>query len=241
LDYSAEVNNPGEEGFIKGTLYIVSTPIGNLEDITLRALRTLKEVDLIAAEDTRHTRKLLSHYRIHTPLLSYFTHNKIRRERHFLKQLEEGKSLALVSEAGTPGISDPGYSLIRAVLEAGMDLVSIPGPTALISALSLSGLPTHEFIFVGFLSSKSGRRRKELQNLKPETRTIILYESPHRLVATLRDILEIFGDRYLVIARELTKKYEEICRGKVSRQLTKFTATRPRGEFVIIVEGKQAS
>jgi len=236
-----KINNPGEEEFIKGTLYIVSTPIGNLEDITLRALRTLKEVDLIAAEDTRHTRKLLSHYRIHTPLLSYFTHNKIRRERQFLKQLEEGQSVALVSEAGTPGISDPGYSLVRAVLEAGMDIVSIPGPTALISALSLSGLPTHEFIFVGFLSSKSGRRKKELQNLKAETRTIVFYESPHRLVAALRDILEILGDRHAVIARELTKKYEEICRGKVSRQLTKFTAARPRGEFVIVVEGEQTS
>ncbi len=198
----------------------------------------MKEVDLIAAEDTRRTRKLLSHYQIHTPLVSYFTYNKIQRERYLLKQLGEGKRVALVSEAGTPGISDPGYSLIRAVLEVGMAVVPIPGPTALVSALSISGLPTHEFIFVGFLSSKGGRRRKQLQDLKSETRTIVLYESPHRLLATLQDILEVFGDRYLVIARELTKKYEEISRGKVSQQLTKFIAAPPRGEFVIVIEGQ---
>lgn len=198
----------------------------------------MKEVDLIAAEDTRRTRKLLSHYQIHTPLVSYFTHNKIRRERYLLKQLEEGKRIALVSEAGTPGISDPGYSLIRAALEARMDIVSIPGPTALISALSISGLSTHEFIFVGFLSSKGGRRRKQLQDLKSETKTIVLYESPHRLIATLRDILEVLGDRYSVITRELTKKYEEISREKVSQQLTKFMDAQPRGEFVIVIEGQ---
>ena len=199
----------------------------------------MKEVDLIAAEDIRHTRKLLSHYQIHTPLVSYFTYNKIQRERYLLKQLGEGKEVALVSEAGTPGISDPGYSLIRAVLEARMPVVSIPGPTALVSALSISGLPTHEFIFVGFLSSKGGRRRKQLQNLELETRTIVIYESPHRLIATLQDILKVLGDRYSVITRELTKKYEEISREKVSRQLTKFMAARPRGEFVIVIEGKQ--
>ncbi len=221
-----------------GTLYIVSTPIGNLEDITLRALRTLKEVDLIAAEDTRHTRKLLSYYHIHTPLVSYFTHNKTRREKSLLRQLADGKNVALVSEAGTPSISDPGYSLIRAILKAGMAVVSIPGPTALISALSVSGLPTHEFIFLGFLSPKSGRRKRQLQDLKAETKTIVLYESPHRLIATHRDILEVLGDRCSVIARELTKKYEEISREKVSQQLTKFIAARPRGEFVIVVEGK---
>lgn len=199
----------------------------------------MKEVDLIAAEDTRRTRKLLSHYQIHTPLVSYFTYNKIQRERYLLKQLGEGKGVALVSEAGTPGISDPGYSLIRAVLEVGITVIPIPGPTALVSALSISGLPIHEFIFVGFLSSKGGRRRKQLQKLELETRTIIIYESPHRLVATLKDIMEVFGDRYLVIARELTKKYEEISREKVSRQLAKFIAVRPRGEFVIVAEGKQ--
>ncbi|NOX96839.1 MAG: 16S rRNA (cytidine(1402)-2'-O)-methyltransferase [Nitrospirae bacterium] len=229
------------EKFVKGVLYIVSTPIGNLEDITLRALRTLKEVELIAAEDTRRTRKLLSHYQIHTPLVSYFAHNKIRREKYLLKMLGEGKRIALVSEAGTPGISDPGYSLIRAVLEAGMDIIPIPGPTALISALGVSGLPIHEFVFIGFLSSKGGRRKRELQNLEAETKTIVIYESPHRLLATLRDILEIFGDRDSAVARELTKKYEEISRDKVSLQIAKFTAVPPRGEFVIVVEGKRTS
>lgn len=222
----------------QGTLYIVSTPIGNLEDVTLRALRTLKEVDLIAAEDTRRTRKLLSHYQIHTPMVSYYTYNRLWREKYLLRELRGGKNVSLVSEAGTPGISDPGYSLIQAAIEKGINLVPIPGPSALISALSISGLPAHNFLFLGFLSSKSGRRRRQLKGVKGEPMTIVLYESPHRLLSTLKDILEVLGDRLTVITRELTKKYEEVARGKVSQLLDKFARAKPRGEFVLIVEGK---
>ncbi len=222
----------------QGTLYIVSTPIGNLEDVTLRALRILKEVDLIAAEDTRRTRKLLSHYQIHTPLVSYYTYNRLRREKYLLGKLRGGKDVALVSEAGTPGISDPGYSLIQAAIEKGISLVPIPGPSALISALSISGLPAHSFLFLGFLSSKSGRRKRQLKDVSAEPRTIVLYESPHRLLSTLKDILDVLGDRLVVITRELTKKYEEVARGKVSQLLDKFTKARPKGEFVLIVAGE---
>lgn len=217
----------------------MSTPIGNLEDITLRALRTLKEVDLIAAEDTRKTRKILSRYQFHTPLVSYFTHNKIQRGKQLLRQLGEGKNIALVSEAGTPGISDPGYSLIQMALAEDVKIISIPGPTALISALSVSGLPTHDFIFTGFLSPKRGRRKHQLENLKTQKRTLVIYESPHRLLKSLEDILEVLGDRKAVIARELTKKFEEICRGSISELLTKFENSPPRGEFVIILEGQR--
>lgn len=223
----------------QGNLYIVSTPIGNLEDVTLRALRTLKEVDLIAAEDTRRTRKLLSHYQIHTPLVSYYTYNRLRREKYLLARLRGGKDIALVSEAGTPGISDPGYSLIQVAVEEGINLIPVPGPSALISALSIAGLPANSFLFLGFLSPKSGRRRRQLKDVSAEPRTIVFYESPHRLLSTLRDILEVLGDRLVVITRELTKKYEEVARGKARELLDKFTRTKPRGEFVLIVEGKE--
>jgi 16S rRNA (cytidine1402-2'-O)-methyltransferase len=220
-----------------GTLYIVSAPIGNLEDITLRALRILKEVDLIAAEDTRHTRKLLSHYDIHTPMISYFEHNEMRRGRSLLKKLESGTKVALISNAGTPAISDPGYHIINMCIEAGIDVVPIPGPSAFLAAAVVSGFPLHGFIFEGFLPAKSSRRVKKLNTLRDEARTLIFYESPHRLLRFLADVLETLGDRQLVIGRELTKVYEEIYRGSVSLAIQKFTEVEPRGEFTIVVRG----
>jgi len=222
-----------------GTLYIVSAPIGNLEDITLRALRILKEVDLIAAEDTRHTKKLLNHYDIHTPMISYFEHNEIRRGALLLERLESGSKIALVSNAGTPAISDPGYRIINLCIEAGIDVVPVPGPSAFLTAAVVSGFPLHSFVFEGFLPAKRSRRVKSLNILRDEVRTLIFYESPHRLLRFLEDVLETLGNRELVIARELTKMYEEIYRGSVSMAIQKFTEVKPRGEFTIVVRGKQ--
>ena len=216
-------------------LYIVSTPIGNLKDITLRAIETLKSVDLIAAEDTRHTGILCQQYEIKTPLTSYFEHNQIKKSDHLLKLLKEGKSIALVTDAGTPGISDPGYHLIHLAKKNDIPITVIPGPTALIAALTLSGLPAHNFIFEGFLPVKSGGRRKKLEEFKDEDRTIIFYESPHRLLKTLKDIEEILNDPVVVCARELTKKFEEMKVGKASELLTHFSRNKPRGEFVLLL------
>lgn len=221
----------------RGVLYVVSTPIGNLEDITRRALRILTEVDLIAAEDTRHTRKLLSHYDIHTPLTSYFEHNKRAKSDLILAQLHQGQNVALVSDAGTPGISDPGYLIIKLCIEAGIQIVPIPGATACIAAAVVSGFPLHTFVFEGFLSPKSGRRRKKLESLLNEPRTIIFYESPHRLNKFLRDAHEILGDRQIVIAREMTKMFETIYRGQISDALSNFHEEKPRGEFTIVIRG----
>lgn len=220
-----------------GKLYIVSTPIGNLKDITFRAIETLKEVDLIACEDTRHTKKLLSHYAIARPLTSYFEHNKIKKGEYLMRLLKEGRKIALVSDSGTPGISDPGFNIIRLAIENGMPVIAIPGPCAFISALVLSGMPTDSFLFQGFLSYKKAKRRKQLEFLKQEKKTIILYESPHRLLKTLGDILDILGDRHIAITRELTKLFEEILRLKVSSAIQHFTANPPRGEFVLIIKG----
>ena len=216
-------------------LYIVSTPIGNLRDITLRALETLKSVDLIAAEDTRHTKILLNHYEIQTPLTSYFEHNESKKADYLVGLLKEGKNIALVTDAGTPGISDPGYPLIQAAKENNIPVTVIPGPTALIAALTLSGLPAHEFIFLGFLPVKSGGRRKKLEEIKRETRTIIFYESPHRLLKTLKDIEEVLENPAIVVARELTKKFEEVKVGPVREILEYFTLHAPRGEFVVLI------
>ena len=220
-----------------GTLYIVSAPIGNLEDITLRALRILKEVDLIAAEDTRHTRKLLSHYDIHTPMISYFEHNEIRRSRLLLEKLQSGSKVALVSNAGTPAISDPGYHIINLCIEAGTEIIPIPGPSAFLAAAVVSGFPLHSFTFEGFLPTKGSRRVNRLNMLRDEARTLIFYESPHRLLKFLVNVLETLGDRDLVIARELTKMYEEIYRGSVSMAIEKFKEEEPRGEFAIVIRG----
>ena len=221
----------------EGVLYIVSTPIGNLEDITLRALRTLKAVDLIAAEDTRHTRRLLAHYEIRTPITSYFEGNQIQKGEKLVARLKAGESIALVSDAGTPTISDPGYRLLVQCIEAEIPVIPIPGPSACIAAASVAGLPLHNFVFEGFLSPKSGRRKRQLSDLCEERRTLIFYESPHRIIVFLQDVLEVFGDRQVSVARELTKKFEEVFRGKVTEAIEKFQETSPRGEFTVVIEG----
>ena len=220
-----------------GTLYLVSTPIGNLEDITLRALRILKEVDLIAAEDTRQTRRLLTHYDIHTALTSYFEGNQQVKCDKLIALMKAGEMIALVSDAGTPIISDPGYPLLSACIAAGIPIVPIPGASAVITAASVSGLPLHNFAFEGFLSPKSGKRKRRLSLLADEERTLIFFESPHRICRFLKDILDVIGDRDIVITRELTKKFEEIFRGNVSEALQKFHDTEPRGEFTIVIAG----
>ena len=216
------------------TLYIVSTPIGNLSDITIRAIETLKKVDFIACEDTRHTKILLSHYNIKKTLISYFEHNKVKRSEQIVKLLKEGKDVALVSDAGTPGISDPGYRVIRDAIDSDMCVVAIPGANAAITALTVSGMPTDRFVFEGFLPNKTTARKKKLLSLRGESRTIILYESPHRLLKSLSDIKETLGDIELVIAREITKKFEEIKRGKTDFLIEYFTMNKPRGEFVLV-------
>ena len=222
-----------------GMLYIVSTPIGNLEDITVRAIRILKEVDLIAAEDTRRTRQLLNHYDIHTPLTSYFDGNHESKGEKLIAQLKAGGLIALVSEAGTPTVSDPGHRLVVQCIDANIPITPIPGVAACIAAASVAGLPLHAFVFEGFLSPKSGKRRRHFIELSQEKRTLIFYESPRRLTIFLQDALEILGDRQIVVARELTKKFEEIFRGLVSEAIRKFEASPPRGEFTILVEGNR--
>lgn len=218
-----------------GTLYIVATPIGNLEDITFRAVRILKEVDLVAAEDTRHSRKLLSHFGISKPLTSYFDHNQNFKGSYLLEHLREGLSVALISDAGTPCISDPGYQLVRDAAAAGITVVPIPGPSAALAALSAGGLPTDMFTFVGFLPSRPGKRRERLADLKGEGRLLVLYESPKRLLATLADLREICGDRQVVVARELTKMHEEFIRGDVGTVLEELRGRQIRGEVVLLV------
>ena len=229
---------PSSPHLTKGTLYIVSTPIGNLEDISLRALRILKEVDLIAAEDTRHTGLLLKHFGIQTPLTSYFQGNELKKKEFILFRLRQGHRVALVSDAGTPGISDPGFRLIQAAIANQIPIVPIPGPSAVVAALSVSGLPTDAFLFRGFLPHKSKKKRDLLNELKEVRDTLILYESPHRITETLKDIFDILGDREMVLSRELTKVYEEILRGKVSEIQTQIGERRLKGEITLIVSGK---
>jgi 16S rRNA (cytidine1402-2'-O)-methyltransferase len=218
-------------------LYIVSTPIGNLKDISLRALEVLKSVDLIAAEDTRQTRKLLAHYDIHTPLTSYFEYNKFVKGPYLLRQLREGKDVALVSDSGTPGISDPGYRLIRLAIENEIGLTCVPGPTALIDALVLSGFPTDRFIFEGYLPVKPGARQRRIRETLQEKRTVVFYESPHRLLKSLQD-MQVLGAREIAVFRELTKKFEQIIRGNAASVLGHFQKQPPRGEFVIVIKGQ---
>jgi len=214
-------------------LYIVSTPIGNLKDITLRALEVLKAVDLIAAEDTRHTGILLKHYGIKTPLTSYFEHNELKKADHLLRLLKEGKNVALVTDAGTPGISDPGYRLVKLARENSIPMTVVPGACALVAALSLSGLPTDSFVFAGFLPVKQGARRKKLEEFKSETRTVIFYESPHRLLKALEDIKAVLNDPTIVVVREITKKFEETRTAPAGEMIEHFSKQRPQGEFVI--------
>ena len=221
-----------------GTLYIVSTPIGNLADITLRALHILGSVDVIAAEDTRHTRKLLTHHGIARPLLSYHDHNEVTQAPRLLALLQEGKSVALVTDAGTPGIADPAYYLLQALLPHAIPIVPIPGPTAALAALAVSGLPTERFVFEGFLPVKSGRRRQRLETLAGEPRTIVLYESPHRLLRLLQELVTHLGpERRLVVARELTKRFEEVTRGTTATLLETFQRRPIRGEFTLVIAG----
>jgi 16S rRNA (cytidine1402-2'-O)-methyltransferase len=215
--------------------YVVATPIGNLEDISLRALRLLKQVKLIAAEDTRTTRRLLNFYDIKTPLTSYHEHNKRTKLDYILGRLQK-EDIALVSEAGMPGLSDPGYELISAAIERGIPVVPIPGPSAVITALVVSGLPTDQFLYLGFLPRRRGEKRRLLKSLADEPRTLVAFEAPHRLVESLNDALEILGDRQAAVCRELTKVHEEIFRGRLSQAKKRFT--RPRGEFTLVIEGK---
>ena len=220
-----------------GVLYLVATPIGNLQDITLRALKTLEEVDFIAAEDTRQTAKLLNHFGIKKPLISYYEYNKAERGSYLIAQLCEGKKAALVSDAGTPGISDPGEDLVRLAIKNNIAVTMIPGPSAAIMGLVLSGMQTGRFVFEGFLPMNKRSRRERLLSLKNESRTVILYEAPHKLVHTLKDLFEVLGDRRIAIARELTKRYEEISRCSLSEAIEMYAAKTPKGEFVLILEG----
>jgi 16S rRNA (cytidine1402-2'-O)-methyltransferase len=222
-----------------GVLYIVSTPIGNLEDITLRALRVLKDVDIIAAEDTRHTRKLLSHFGISKRLVSYWGAREKVKAEEVIRNLKEGYDVALVSDAGTPGISDPGGILIRRAIMENVDIVPVPGPSAIIAALSVSGISTEEFLYAGFLPSRSAQRIKRLNDLKLEKRTLVFYVSPHRLIETMYDIQEILGDRYCALCHEITKLNEEVLRGKIQELIEIIQGKRIAGEYVLIIEGWQ--
>jgi len=224
-----------------GTLYIVGTPIGNLEDMTVRAVRILQTVDLIAAEDTRHTGKLLHHFQIKTPQISYHEHNRMIRVPELVAKLQQGLAIALVSDAGMPGISDPGYELVRACAGEGFTVVPIPGASAVIAALSASGLPSDRFIFEGFLPAKSQARRTHLESLQSESRTIVFYESPHRLRATLQDLADVLGgDRKITLARELTKLHEEFWRGTTAEAIELYVKREPQGEYTIVVAGAEA-
>ncbi len=216
-------------------LYIVSTPIGNLKDITLRAIETLKSVDLIAAEDTRHTKVLLDHYEIKKPTTSFFDHNQNIKGQYLIGLLKEGKSIALVSDAGTPGISDPGYTLIKLAQDNNIPITVIPGATALVTALTLSGLASHRFTFEGFMPPKTVGRCKKLEALKGQDGTFIFYESPHRLLKTLEDIQTVLNDPTMVVARELTKMFEEVKKAKSSELIKHFTTHPPKGEFVLLI------
>ncbi len=218
-----------------GTLYVVSTPIGNLSDITLRAIETLKSVGMIACEDTRHTKILLDRYGIKARTTSFFEYNRIQKADYLLRILKEGMSVALVSDAGTPGISDPGYNIIRLAIDNNIPIVAIPGPSGFITALVVSGKPAHKFAFEGFLSNKSAARKNRLETLKEEGRTVIIYESPHRIIRLLEDILEVYGDVEICVARELTKKFEDVRRGMASAILGHFKSTPPKGEFIVVI------
>jgi len=221
------------------TLYIVGTPIGNLEDITFRAVRILQAVDAIAAEDTRHTGKLLHHFQITTPQVSYHEHNRITRTGELVERLQQGQAIALVSDAGMPGISDPGYELVKACVEAGLTVVPIPGCSAVVAALIASGLPSDRFVFEGFLPPKPKDRRAHLERLTSESRTLVFYEAPHRLRQTLQDLLILGSDREIVLARELTKLHEEFWRGTIAEAIDQYRDREPMGEFTLVLAGAE--
>ncbi|HJB34035.1 MAG TPA: 16S rRNA (cytidine(1402)-2'-O)-methyltransferase [Candidatus Blautia merdipullorum] len=223
---------------MKGKLYLCATPIGNLEDITFRVLRTLKEADLIAAEDTRNSRKLLNHFEIKTPMTSYHEYNKYEKGRWLVRQMEEGKQVALITDAGTPGISDPGEELVAMCWEAGIEITSLPGPAACITALTVSGLSTRRFSFEAFLPQDKKQRQEVLEELKKDTRTLIFYEAPHRLVKTLEELLKELGNRNITVCRELTKKHETLFKTDLEKALDWYRENSPKGECVLVLEGK---
>src|SRR5436305_813303 len=220
------------------TLYLVATPIGNLEDITLRALRVLKECDVVAAEDTRHTGRLLKHFGVERRLLSYFQFNEAKRSEEIIERLRRGEKIALVTDAGSPGISDPGERVVKAAIAAGFRVESVPGPSALVAALTASGLPTEEFHFIGFLAHKSGQRRRKLEALRNFEGTLVLYESPYRIAKLLIELNDIYPERQVVLARELTKKFEEFLRGTPAQLLEIIKKRSLKGEFVVMVAGE---
>jgi 16S rRNA (cytidine1402-2'-O)-methyltransferase len=224
-----------------GTLYIVATPIGNLDDVTHRALRVLKDVDVVAAEDTRHTKKLLNHYGIRAVLTSYHEHNERTRSRALAERLGRGETIALVSDAGTPTVSDPGYRLIGEAIRVGARVIPVPGPSALLALLSASGLATDRFVFEGFLPAQAGKRKKRLKEIQGESRTLVFFEAPHRLGETLLDLIEVFGDRSAALGRELTKLHEEIVRGRLSEIAAALRGREPRGECALAVAGAEPS
>ena len=225
----------------QGKLFLCATPIGNLEDVTMRVLRTLKEVDLIAAEDTRNSLHLLNHFDIHTPMTSYHEYNKIEKAYTLIDKMREGKNIALITDAGTPGISDPGEDLVRLCHEAGIEVTSLPGACACVTALTVSGLPTRRFCFEAFLPQDKKEKQQILEELKTETRTTILYEAPHRLLRTLNELLEALGDRRTTICRELTKRYETVFLTTLSEAIAFYEANEPKGECVIVLEGRSVS
>ena len=223
---------------MSGKLYLCATPIGNLEDITLRVLRTLREVDLIAAEDTRNSLKLLNHFEIRTPMTSYHEYNRIEKARTLIDMMREGQNIALITDAGTPGISDPGEDLVRMCMEEGIEVTSLPGPSACITALTMSGLPTRRFAFEAFLPPDKREREQVLAELQSETRTVVLYEAPHRLKKTLTELLKALGDRRMTLCRELTKKHETALQGTISEILARYEEEEPRGECVLVISGR---
>lgn len=229
---------PSQDVRSQGVLYVVGTPIGNLEDMTFRAIATLKAVDVIAAEDTRHTGKLLGHFQISTPQISYHDHNRISRIPDLIKRLQQGQAIALVTDAGMPGVSDPGYELVSACRQEEIPVIPIPGPSAAVTALSVSGLPTDRFVFEGFLPTKAKERHDRLEHLKLEPRTLLLYEAPHRLVQTLQDLADAFGgDRPIVLAREITKLYEEFWWGTLAGAIAHYNTQNPMGEYTLVIAG----
>lgn len=232
-----ETNKRLNKNKTEGILYICGTPIGNLEDITLRALKILKKVKLIAAEDTRHTKKLLNHYQINTKVTSYYEYNKIKKATYLVEMLKNSQDIALVSDAGMPGISDPGYVLVNLALKNNIKIIPIPGVSALITALVVSGLPTDKFVFEGFIPRKIKERKRYFKSIENEERTIIFYEAPHRLKRALKDMLDVWGERKIVIARELTKMYEEIIRGNLSQVLSEINTKEIKGEITLVVQG----
>ena len=235
-DVESDKTGTGEN--MAGTLYLCATPIGNLQDMTLRVAETLRTVDVIAAEDTRNSIKLLNHFEIHTPMTSYHEYNKVEKARRLVEKLKEGLNIALITDAGTPGISDPGEELVRQCYASGIAVTSLPGPAACITALTVSGLGTRRFCFEAFLPAEKKERSRILEDLKRETRTMIIYEAPHHLLRTMKELKEVLGDRKVTICRELTKKYEEIAPVTLSQAIERFSVEEPRGEFVLVIEGR---